>query len=67
MGAVSAFTARNYPCTPLMTNDTVTRIKRIKVALKPRPRTHKAYAQIWGHLVSTSKEGHLILTNIYSN
>ena len=37
------------------------------MALQPRSRTHQAYAQIRGHPVSTSKEGHLVLSNIYSN
>ena len=30
------------------------------MALQPRSRTHQAYAQIRGHPVSTSKEGHLV-------
>ena len=37
------------------------------MALQPRSRTHPAYAQIWGHPVSTSKEGHLALSNSHSN
>ena len=37
------------------------------MALQPRSMTHEAYAQFWGHPVSSSKEGHLILTNIYAN
>ena len=37
------------------------------MALQPRCRTHQAFAQIRGHPVSTSKEGHLVLSNIHSN
>ena len=37
------------------------------MALQPRSRTNQAYAQIRGHPLSTSKEGHLVLSNIHSN
>ena len=37
------------------------------MALQPRSRTLQSYAQIWGHLVSTSKEGNLVHSNIYLN
>ena len=37
------------------------------MALQPRSRTHPAYAQIRGHPVSSSKKGHLVLSNIHSN
>ena len=36
------------------------------MVFQPRSRTCQGYAQIQGHPVSTSKEGHLILTNIHS-
>ena len=37
------------------------------MALQPRCRIHQAYAQIRRHPVSTSKQDHLVLSNIYSN
>ena len=37
------------------------------MALQPGSSTHPAYAQIQGHPVSSSKEGHLGLSNIHSN
>ena len=37
------------------------------MALQPRSMTHQAYAQFLGHSVSTSKEIHLMLTNIHAN
>ena len=37
------------------------------MALQPRSRTHQAYAQFRGHPVSTSKEDHLVLSNIHLN
>ena len=37
------------------------------MALQSRSKTHQAYAQIRRHPVSTSKEGHSVLSNIHSN
>ena len=67
MGAKNPFTMGNYHCKPLMTH--VILIYKVKknMALHPNYMTHQSYAKFLGHLVSTSKEGHLILTNIHAN
>ena len=71
MGAVSAFTTGNYHGKPLMTDVIV--IHKNKNKLKTKDGTSaKVYdptrfTQFRGHPLSTSKKGHLILTNIHSN
>ena len=67
MSAKSAFTTGKYLSKQLMTDAIVIHKVKKNMAFQLRSMTHQSCAQFQGHPVSTSKDIHLILTNIHAN